>query len=113
MICINCLRPNDVAQATLSRSTLTNVHFPRHRGNAIIEKLLGEFFVQNGFLREQKEEQTSGQDVLLAVESVEPSLVVDDITPLALNQYVDFDSECSGLFGDHDIEAAKRLMKEG
>ncbi len=67
----------------------------------------------NRFLREQKEKQTSQQDALPAVESVVSSLIGEDITPLSLNQYVDFDSECSGLFNDRDIEAAKRLMKDG
>lgn len=67
----------------------------------------------NRFLREQHEEQTAELNASLAVESVASSLIVDNGTPLALNQYVDFDSECSGLFDERDIEAAKRLMKNG
>lgn len=66
----------------------------------------------NEFLREQEEKQTSEQDATSALESVAPTRAVDDITPLALNQYVDFDSDCSGLFGDREIEAAKHLMKD-
>jgi hypothetical protein len=76
--------------------------------------LWGKICVPNEFLREQKEKQVLEQDVLPTVESVAPSLVEEDITSLALNQYVDFDSdECSGLFGDREIEAAKRLIKDG
>jgi hypothetical protein len=36
---------------------------------------------------------------------------VDAMTPLALSQYIDFDSECSGLFGDQEIESAKNFLK--
>jgi hypothetical protein len=75
--------------------------------------LWGKVCVPNEFLREQKEKQVLEQDALPTVGSVAPSLVEDDITSLALNQYVDFDSECSGLFGDREIEAAKRLIKDG
>jgi hypothetical protein len=82
-------------------------------GGERYQRSFWETCVPNRFLREQLEKQTSEQNALPAVESVAPSRVVDDITPLALNQYVDFDSECSGLFSDRDIEAAKRLMKDG
>jgi hypothetical protein len=73
--------------------------------------LLGGFCVLNNFLDEQREEPTLDPEALPIVASVASDFVVDDITPLALNQYVDFDSECSGLFGDHEVEAAKRLLQ--
>jgi hypothetical protein len=82
-------------------------------GERYRKKLLGEICVLNEFRREQEEKQTLEQGPLLTGESVVPSLVENSSAPLALNQYVDFDSECSGLFSDRDIEAAKRLMKDG
>ncbi|MCG9890719.1 MAG: hypothetical protein MH252_06565 [Thermosynechococcaceae cyanobacterium MS004] len=36
---------------------------------------------------------------------------VDAMTPLALSQYIDFDSECSSLFGDQEVESAKKFIK--
>jgi hypothetical protein len=75
--------------------------------------LLGRIYVQDNFLRERQEKTTAEPDVLSVMASGSADLAVGDMTPLALNQYIDFDSECSGLFGDHEIEAAKHLMKDG
>jgi hypothetical protein len=69
--------------------------------------------VLNKFLLEQQEKLTLDQDTKPAIESVDPDLVADSIKPLALNQYVDFDLECSGLFSNCEIEGAKRLTKDG
>jgi hypothetical protein len=66
--------------------------------------------VPNEFLPEQKK-QTLDQDALTAMESVDRNLAIN-MSP-ALSQYVDFDSDSSGLFGDREIEAAKRLLKNG
>jgi hypothetical protein len=66
--------------------------------------------VLNKFPLEQHQEQTLDQDALPVMESADPELVTK--MPLAVSQYVDFDLECSGLFGDREIEAAKRLMKD-
>ncbi len=33
-------------------------------------------------------------------------------TPLELNQYVDFDIECSGIFSEKDITVAKQICKD-
>jgi hypothetical protein len=82
-------------------------------GERYRKTLSGEICVPNEFLHVKKEKQTSEPDALPMGKSVVPSLVEDNTTPLALNQYVDFDSECSGLFGDHEVEAAKRLMNDG
>jgi hypothetical protein len=83
------------------------------RGERYRKKLWGKTCVLNEFQREQERQQTSEQGPWPVGEPVAPNLVEDSSTPLALNQYVDFDSECSGLFSDQDIEAAKRLMKDG
>jgi hypothetical protein len=71
--------------------------------------------VPNRFLHEQVDQQIPGQETITAVEPVVESMISSPLeevsTPLALNQYVDFDAESSGLFGDHEIEAAKQLIK--
>jgi hypothetical protein len=69
--------------------------------------------VLNRFPFEQHQEQTLDQDALPVMESADPELVTNKMMPLAVSQYVNFDLECSGLFGDREIEAAKRLTKDG
>jgi hypothetical protein len=79
--------------------------------------LLGEIYVPNRFLHEQTDQQIPGQETMPAIEPVVESMVSSSLeevsTLLELDQYVDFDAESSGLFGDREIEAAKQFIKKG
>lgn len=79
--------------------------------------LSGEIYMLNRFLHEQTDSQMLGQETMPVVEPVAESMMPSPLeevsTPLELDQYVDFDAESSGLFGDHDIEAAKQFIKKG
>jgi hypothetical protein len=82
-----------------------------------IKGLSGEIYVLNRFLHEQTDSQMLGQETVPVVEpiaeSIIPSPLEDVSTPLGLAQYVDFDAESSGLFGDREIEAAKKFIQQG
>jgi hypothetical protein len=67
---------------------------------------LGENRVSDKRLREETSQNSARQPQPLKPESKATS------EPLKLNQYINFDVECSGIFSEQDVQGAKQLMKD-